>query len=105
MESIACRLASASNGRAAGEECPNAEVESWWVEDVLARAQVSGPELLSQVPAGPRAAVGRAEETRSRRGEAQEHIAPEGSVRSRASVTKKSEDIGDTAILPAGGFP
>jgi len=59
----------------AAKEYPDAEIESWWVANVLAWAQVSGPELLSHVTAGPGAAVGCAEKVRSRQGEAPERIA------------------------------
>jgi len=43
-------------------ESTDAESESWWLEDLLARAQISRLEFLSQVTAGPCAAVGCVEE-------------------------------------------
>jgi len=55
-------------------ESTDAERESWRMEDVLARSQVPGPELLSHVTAGTRAAVGCAEENRACRDDAPGHV-------------------------------
>jgi uncharacterized protein len=73
-------------GRAAGKENPDADIESWWLEDMLAWAQVSGAELLSHMTAGTRAAVGCAAEARARRSEAPKH----GAHAQRHRLTQRS---------------
>jgi hypothetical protein len=62
----------------------DAEIEPWWVEDMLAGAQVSGPELLSQVPAGPGAAAGGAHARGSPHCDAPEGATPLGRAPSNA---------------------
>src|SRR5437763_1742868 len=74
----------------------NAKGKPWWVENVLARAQVSTAELLSKVTAGARAAVGCAEEARSRRS------GPPGGVlpKERHRLTKRCKSASDMFATP-----
>src|SRR3954466_6584072 len=70
-----------SSNKQTGEVTPlsertDAQGESWWLEDMLPRPQVSRSQLLPDVTAGTCAAVGCARESDTRHCEAPEHVTP-----------------------------